>query len=56
MLLNYNFVVKFHTQSTYTLQTERLFYLLHNIDLSHDVASESDITPCNLICKPLMVY
>ena len=25
-------------------------------DLSHDVVSESDITPCNKICKPLVVY
>ena len=24
--------------------------------LSHDVVSESDITPCNKICKPLVVY
>ena len=24
--------------------------------LSHDVASESEITPCNKICKPLVVY
>ena len=24
--------------------------------LSHDVASESDITPCNKIDKPLVVY
>ena len=25
-------------------------------DLSHDVASGSEITPCNKICKPLVVY
>ena len=25
-------------------------------NLSHDVASESDITPCNIIDKPLVVY
>ena len=25
-------------------------------DLSHDVASGSDITLCNKICKPLVVY
>ena len=24
--------------------------------LSYDVASESEITPCNKICKPLVVY
>ena len=24
--------------------------------LSYDVASGSEITPCNKICKPLMVY
>ena len=24
--------------------------------LSHDVASGSEITPCNKICKPLVVY
>ena len=34
----------------------------HNIwkamkaNLSHDVASGSEITPCNKICKPLVVY
>ena len=27
-----------------------------NSVLSHDVASESDITPCNKIDKPLVVY
>ena len=26
------------------------------IDLSYDVASGSEITPCNKICKPLVVY
>ena len=25
-------------------------------DLSYDVASGSEITPCNKICKPLVVY
>ena len=35
--------------------------LLHNMaknimGLSYDVASESEITPCNKICKPLVVY
>ena len=26
------------------------------ISLSYDVASGSEITPCNKICKPLVVY
>ena len=26
------------------------------VRLSHDVASGSEITPCNKICKPLVVY
>ena len=26
------------------------------IHLSYDVASRSEITPCNKICKPLVVY
>ena len=26
------------------------------LDLSYDVASGSEITPCNKICKPLVVY
>ena len=29
---------------------------LDNIFLSYDVASESEITPCNKIDKPLVVY
>ena len=27
-----------------------------NLFLSYDVASGSEITPCNKICKPLVVY
>ena len=27
-----------------------------DINLSYDVASGSEITPCNKICKPLVVY
>ena len=27
-----------------------------NLSLSYDVASESEITPCNKIDKPLVVY
>ena len=27
-----------------------------NLCLSYDVASGSEITPCNKICKPLVVY
>ena len=30
--------------------------LVHNTLLSHDVASGSEITPCNKIDKPLVVY
>ena len=26
------------------------------LNLSYDVASGSEITPCNKICKPLVVY
>ena len=29
---------------------------LEKVPLSHDVVSESEITPCNKICKPLVVY
>ena len=29
---------------------------IENTDLSYDVASESEITPCNKIDKPLVVY
>ena len=29
---------------------------LQYLDLSHDGASGSEITPCNKICKPLVVY
>ena len=29
--------------------------VLYNV-LSYDVASGSEITPCNKICKPLVVY
>ena len=28
----------------------------NNIFLSYDVASGSEITPCNKICKPLVAY
>ena len=30
-------------------------YIL-SIGLSYDVASGSEVTPCNKICKPLVVY
>ena len=33
-----------------------ILYILYKILLSHDVASESDITPCIKIGKPLVVY
>ena len=29
---------------------------IFNMCLSYDVASGSEITPCNKICKPLVVY
>ena len=37
------------------------FFQVHQVffpesDLSYDVASGSEITPCNKICKPLVVY
>ena len=36
------------------MQCSRLIYL--QIPLSYDVASGSEITPCNKICKSLVVY
>ena len=33
-----------------------LFFCIHNLILSYDVASGSEITPCNKIDKPLVVY
>ena len=32
------------------------FITMSNENLSHDVGSGSDITPCNKIDKPLVVY
>ena len=30
--------------------------MIRQVDLSYDVASGSEITPCNKICKQLVVY
>ena len=32
------------------------FFQIIKLHLSYDVASGSEITPCNKICKPLVVY
>ena len=39
-----------------SLQTTIKYMNMLNIHLSYDVASGSEITPCNKNCKPLVVY
>ena len=48
---------------TNLLTSPRIYYyydthsnLVTHIYVSYDVASGSEITPCNKICKPLVVY
>ena len=38
------------------LMNELLKCAVRKLNLSHDVASGSEITPCNKIDKPLVVY
>ena len=38
------------------IQYARSSYYHDNVYLSHDVASRNDLTPCNKIDKPLVVY
>ena len=59
----------FHQKKKHNVEQARkamhvLFKRIRNLDipidlqlnLSYDVASGSEITPCNKICKPLVVY
>ena len=39
-----------------TADNQCLWFQISNIHLSYDVTSWSEITPCNKICKPLVVY
>ena len=57
VFLNSTFYIALNS-TTYNFADDNTVSLIHKIltFLSYDVASESEITPCNKICKPLVVY
>ena len=51
----YNIIIYYYTQVLHHLK-HVCFILMEKMSLSYDVASGSEITPCNKIDKPLVVY
>ena len=49
-------LIEFPWQTDFCIDLESIKTNLANSHLSYDVASGSEITPCNKIDKPLVVY